>query len=128
MKRLAALALVVAGVSFPLCAQRSGARGGFSGGHSSVGRSAPAFRSAPSFHGAPAFHGSGSFAFPSGHYGAFRGPISSASRPLSLSPAVHTQRPGFYNRRLGYTARFHDRRPYYGVGIPYVSGWVDPGY
>jgi hypothetical protein len=85
-----------------------------------VGRSAPAFRSASAFHGG--------FASPAGRYGAARGPISNASRPLSLNPAVHTQRPNFYNRRPGYTASFRDRRPYYGAGIPYVSGWVDPDY
>jgi hypothetical protein len=97
-----------------------------------VGRSAPAFRSAPSFRSAPAFHGG--FASPAGHYGASRGPISNGSRPLSLSPVVHTQRPNFYsrpnfyNRRPGYSAGLRYRRPYYGAGIPYVSGWVDPDY
>jgi hypothetical protein len=81
---------------------------------------------------APAFHGS--FASPASHYGATRGPISNGSRPLSLSPVVHTQRPNFYsrpnfyNRRPGYAASFRYRRPYYGAGIPYVSGWVDPDY
>jgi len=108
MKRLMAIALVVAGVALPVCAQRGGgARGGFSG------------------HSAPAFHGS--FA-PATHFSYASGPVYSGSRFAAASPAY----------RGGSVAGYRPVRPgpgggrgrFYGAGIPYGygAGWVAPYY
>jgi hypothetical protein len=151
MKRLIAVAVVVAGVALPVCAQRGGgghSGGGFAGrgsgsashGGGFVSHSAPAFRgSVPSmgrvnFMGAPQVSSNRYAAVPS--LSAGRGPVA----------GYPSRRPGYPDRRNGY------RRPYvpaYGLGFPTGfsiwpgslldsgfydsgvynnSGYVDPGY
>jgi hypothetical protein len=128
MKRLIAVALTVALGSLPLLAQRGG-HGGGSIGHSgggSIGRSggfashnAPVFRggSAPvarSFGGAAQFSSS-RFA------GATPNRRISGRNPIASAP----------DRRRGNFGVDRDRRPFtrvYGVPVPYVSGYLGPGF
>jgi hypothetical protein len=116
MKCLAAVALIVVGVAFPVCAQRSGSHGGFSG-HSSSG-----FHGGFSGHSAPASHGGFRASAPSRYAGTPRS---------SGSVARGSQRAGAgnYRGRPPYAGSRHYRRPYvsaYGTGIPYygVPGWI----
>jgi hypothetical protein len=103
MKRLMAIALVVAGVALPACAQRGGARGGFSG------------------HSAPAFHGS--FA-PANHFSYAGGPVASGSRFAGAAPAYRAGFRPVRHEPVGVRGRF------YGVGnrYGYGAGWVAPYY
>ena len=116
MKRLATVVLIVVGVALPVCAQRSGAHGGFSG-HSSSG-----FHGGFSGHSAPASHGGFRASAPSRYAGIPRS---------SGSVARGSQRVGASNfgARPPYTDARHHRRPYisaYGTGVPYygVPGWI----
>lgn len=107
MKRLMAIALVVAGVAFPVCAQRGGARGGFSG------------------HSASAFHGS--FA-PATHFSYAGGAASSGNRFAGTASAYRAG--GVAGFRPVRPAPIGGRGRFYGVGIPYGygAGWVAPYY
>lgn len=114
MKRLATVALIVVGVALPVCAQRSGSHGGFSG-HSSSG-----FHGGFSSHSAPAFHGGFRASAPSRYAGSPRSTGSLARGSL---------RAGSSGARPPYTGARHYRRPYisvYGTGVPYygVPGWI----
>ena len=113
MKCLATVALIVVGVALPVCAQRSGSHGGFSG-HASSG-----FYGGFSGHSASASHGG------------FR-----ASAPSRFAVSPHSSgsvtrdslRAGNSSVRPPYTGARHYRRPYistYGTGVPYViPGWI----
>ncbi len=128
MKRLAALALIAVWIALPVCAQRSGSHGGFSG-HASSG-----FHSGFSGHAAPASHGGFRASASSRIAGTTR---STGSRPHSVvrsSPrgaGISSARPRYTGiRRPPYTGARRYRRPYlsiYGTGVPYVyPGWVGP--
>jgi hypothetical protein len=114
MKSLPAFALLIAGLTLPVCAQRSAPRGGFSG------HSAPSFRggftaSAPhSFTGAPGYIG---------------------SRPVSVASGFRRNVPTNYMARPTYSAANSYRRPYrppYRAGVrfavPVWNGWAGPGF
>jgi hypothetical protein len=115
MKRLAAVALIVVGVALPICAQRSGSHGGFSG-HASSG-----FHGGFSGHSAPASHGGFRASVPS----QFAGSARSAGSVVRGSQRAGA---GNYGAHAPYTGVRHYRRPYipvYGTGVPYgVPGWV----
>ncbi len=108
MKRFPVVALLVIGLAIPVCAQRSGGRGGFSG-HSAPafrggGFTAPASVSAPHFTGAP-------------HY------TGQTSRPGAGVPYNSGTHPAYGNNRnhWSYTTRYRN-------GIPYLSAvWAGPG-
>lgn len=111
MKRLATVVLIVVGVALPICAQRSGSHGGFSG-HSSSG-----FHGGFSGHSAPTSHGGFRASAPSRYAGTARSSGSVARGP---------QRGGGGNSRgrSPYSGDRHYRRPYvsaYGTGIPYYG-------
>jgi hypothetical protein len=113
MKRLATVVLIVVGVTLPICAQRSGSHGGFSG-HSSSG-----FHGGFSSHSAPASHGGFRASAPNRYAGT---PRSSGS--ISQSAARGSQRFGAGNSRgrAPYSGDRNHRRPYrspYGTGFPY---------
>ncbi len=122
MKRLAMVALIVVGVALPVCAQRSGSHGGFSG-HASSG-----FHGGFSGHSAPAFHG-GIRAYAPSRYAGF--PRFSGNRSLSIAHGAQRAGAGNFRDRRPYTGDRHYRRPYisnYGTGVPYIyPGWID-GY
>jgi hypothetical protein len=116
MKRLPTFALLVAGLTLPICAQRSAPRGGFSG------HSAPSFRggfsaSAPhSFTGAPGYVG---------------------SRSVNMSPGFRRNVPTNYMARPTYSAANSYRRPYrppyrdrarVRFVVPVWNGWVGSGF
>jgi hypothetical protein len=121
MRRFAAIALLVAGLALPACAQRGGSRGGFSG-HSSSG-----------------FHGGFTGSAPSGFSGnRFTAPQRYTAGP-SLRSAPSFARPGFggsYARSPYYGAGRYSGAPYrrvyvwrYGAWSSYlVPGWIGPGY
>lgn len=120
MKRLAAAALGIFFIAFPVCAQRSS---GHSGGFSS--------HSGPAFHSAPAFHGSFNAPTPSRSAG-FRG--YPANRPYIASRGIQRYGANNYGARPFYNGDLRHRRPYrspYGIlgygGYGY-PGWIDPGY
>jgi len=110
IKRFTVVALIVVGIAFPACAQRSASRGGFSG------------RSGSAFHG--------SFSAPnrftgSAHY--------SGSRALSTARGIQRPGAGNFNTRPAYTGARRNRRPYRATSravTPYVvapwSGWIGP--
>jgi hypothetical protein len=113
MKRLPAFALLVAGLTLPICAQRSASRGGFSG------HSTPSFRegfsaSTPqSFMGVPRYLG---------------------NRP-SMVPGLGRNGHGNYLARPAYSAVSPYRRPYlppYRARVRFVApiwtGWIGPGF
>jgi hypothetical protein len=111
MKCLAAVALMVVGISFPAFAQHGASHGGFSGhsasaSHGSFHASAPS-RSAAS----PRISGSRTFTMPRGNQRGVGG--NTSARPP-------------------YTGSLRYRRPYvshFRRVVPYgVSGWVAPGY
>ncbi|RXH56796.1 hypothetical protein [Granulicella sibirica] len=111
MKHLAVAALVFAGITLPVCAQRGG------GGHGSgfAGHSSGAMRGTSGISGARSFS-------PSPGYSGSR--IASANRPGYSGSAL----------RRGYSNGNRFRRPNgggYGIGIPYVipiwGSWADPG-
>ncbi len=116
MKRLAAVAFIVVAVALPVCAQRSGSRGGFSG-HSSSG-----FHGGFSGHSAPASHGGFRASAPSRYAGSPRSSGSVARGPFRAGG-------GNSVARLPYAGVRRSRRPYisvYGTGVPYygVPGWI----
>lgn len=103
MKRLMAIALLVAGIALPVCAQRGGgSRGGFSG-HSFSGYSAPAFH--------------GSFA-PATHFNYASRPVYSGSRFAAAAPAYRGGNAAGY-RPAHPGGPYNGRGRFYGVGIPY---------
>lgn len=123
MKRLAVVAVMIVGLVLPVCAQRSGSHGGFSG-HSSA-----------AFHGG--FRGSfgGGFhsATPSryGGYSHFTG-----NRFTGIARGSQRIYGGSYSSRSAYAGRERGRyrRPYrsnYGTGYPYYGAiypYVYPGW
>jgi len=120
MKRLATVALIVAGIVSPACAQRGSSHGGFSG------------HSGPSIHGgfnspAPAFHGS--YTAPSRSAAP---PRNFTARPPVAARSSTRNGPGSFNPSSGFAYHPGHRPPYrrdnrFGWGIPYVySGWY-PG-
>ena len=108
MKRLAAVAVVLALVVLPACAQRGGSHGGFSGGHgggfSSHGGGFSGGHSGFSAPRAPSFHsGSGNFvrSAPPRFPGAFNG-----SRPPAVRPPFRSGGPSqFVSQRMPYPGR-----------------------
>src|SRR5271155_86672 len=90
MRRFAAIALLVVGVALPVCAQRGGARSGFSS------------------HSASGFHGGFTGPAPSG----FSGSHFSAPQRFTSSPSFRTT-PSF--ARSGFGASYA-RPPYNGAG------------
>jgi len=113
MRRIVAVALMVAGFMLPVCAQRGGSRGGFSG------------------HSGSAFHGG--FSAPAPHR--FSGASSfTGSRSPGMANGFRRGSPGSPIGRSGNPDGNRHRRPYlgaYGAGIPYVvapwAGWMGPG-
>jgi len=112
MKRLVAVALMVAGIAVPVCAQRGGARGGFSG-HSSGGH--VGFSSGPRV--------------VSGYRGVMPsrapGTVQGMQRGAGGGPGENA------GGRETYRRRYEHRRPYvspYGSTVFYgVSGYGAPG-
>jgi hypothetical protein len=134
MRRLIAVAIVVTGVAFPVCAQRGGGGHG-GGGHSGggfAGRSGSFASHSDGFvsHSAPAFRGSYA---PMSRPGLMGSPQASSSR-LSPAPGATLARraPIYYRRPPIYPAGDRYRLPYvsyYGAGYPYVygaAGWIGP--
>ena len=119
MKRLAVVTLIVVGISLPVCAQRSGSHGGFSG-HSSSG-----FHGGFSGHSSPASHGGFRASAPSRFAGS---PRSTGNRSRSLARGYQRTDAGNSRVRPPYTGDRRYRRPYtsiYGTGVPYgVPGWM----
>jgi hypothetical protein len=112
MKRLAAVALIVAGIAIPACAQRGSSRGGFSG------------QSGPSIHGG--------FSGPAPSQ-PMAPPRNSATRPPYAPQGSRRSAPGNFSARSGVPDRSGPRPPYrrpnrFGWGIPNIySGWY-PGW
>src|SRR5580704_7668769 len=113
MKRLPAIALLVAGLTLPICAQRSASRGGFSG------------------HSAPSFRGGFGASIPQGFMGA---PRHLGSRP-SMVPGLGRNGPANYLARPAYSAVGPYRRPYlspYRARVRFVApiwiGSIGPGF
>jgi len=129
MRRLIAVALVVAGVALPGCAQRGGGSRGGSMGHSSMGHSSMGHGGGFASRGAPAFRGSST---------AMAGPsLMSVPRPTSARPGginsnlrivARGAGPNYYYRRPVNAGENRYRAPYrpvYGVGVPYgVAGFI----
>jgi len=125
VKHLAAVALLVAGITLPLCGQRGESHGGFSGARSGFsGHSAPAFRGFAS----PAPTRSAGFSRP-------MAPMGSGYPSASLgrggpTPYHYGSRPGYPGggNRPGrnYYYRSHNRGGF-SYGLPLWPGWIDPG-
>lgn len=130
MRRLIAVAVVVAAASFPVSAQRgggsrggSGSRGGGFASHGGgfVGHSTPAFRSGA----APAGHSS---YISSSRLGV--NPTAGVSvNPRLTTPGINVS--DYHRRPIYYPGGDRYRRPYvpaYGVGLPYAYGttWLGP--
>ena len=131
MRRLIAVAIVVAGVALPVCAQRGGGHGG--GGHSGggfaghsssfashsggfAGHSAPVFRSSSAPMSRPGFMGSPQLG--TSRYAAAARSLSGGRGPVGGYPY---RRPSAPDRRSGYRGDDRYRRPYipaYGLGFP----------
>ena len=140
MKRLAAVAVMVAGFCCGAFAQHGGGShgGGFSGGHAGFSGSAGGFAG----HGGPAFHGgfsgpSGGFArmAPPGYAGTMRYAPRASSYPgigRPGMPSAGSMHRGPYNspygrNRYGYGYRYPYNRFAYLNGWPWW-GWGYPGY
>jgi hypothetical protein len=111
MRHLAAVALMVVGMSIPVCAQHGSSRGGFSG-HSASASQGSFHAAAPShFASAPRSAGSRAFAMPQ-------------ARQRGIDARSRLREP--------YGGSRHHRRPYeshFRGGLPYgVGGWIAPGY
>lgn len=108
--RLATVALIVVGISIPVCAQRSGSHGGFSG------------------HSAWASHGSFRAYSSRPYAGSFH---SYGGRSLNAARGSERAGAGNFRARRPYSGDRHSRRPYisvYGTTVPYIyPGWND-GY
>jgi hypothetical protein len=134
MRRLIAIAIVVAGAALPVCAQRGGGGHG-GGGHSGggfAGRSGSfASHSSGGFvsHSAPAFRGSYA---PMSRAGLMGSPQAGSSRNLSPAPGATLARraPVYYRRPPVPVGANRYRLPYvsyYGAGYGYgVAGWIVP--
>jgi hypothetical protein len=114
MKRLPAFALLVAGITLPVYAQRSASRGGFSG------------------HSAPSFRGGFSAPTPQRFTGA---PRYIGNRPLRMVPGLRRNGPANYVARPAYSAVSPYRRPYFPpyrarvhFVAPFWTGWIGPGF
>lgn len=131
MRRSIAVALLIAAVALPVCAQRGGgARGGFSshpatGFHGGFTGSAPSgfsgnrFAASGSFAARPSFGTAPSFARP-GLGATYRAPYSRDG----YNGGGHNG--GNYNRRASYRRGYVWR---YGAWIPYlVPAWTGPAY
>ena len=127
MKRLAAMAVVLALSVVPAVAQRGGSHGGFTGGHSGGGFSHGGGFSGghggfntgrgPSFHG-----GSGNFvrSAPPRYSGGFNGSQGFSARPPVIRSPLQMRGPDA--RQLGGPSRFVSQRmPYPGRGVRPVS-------
>jgi hypothetical protein len=126
MKSMAAIAVIVALTTLPVCAQRGMAGGGFAGHGASVGRggfSAPVSRGS----------GGGGFRAPSGSY-AYRPPVAINRYPAGNSgfrPAYH---PGYAYHNPGYGYHYPGHGPYWpghwpgywNHGVYITTVW--PGY
>ncbi len=123
MKRLATVALIVASIAFPICAQHGSSRGGFSG------------PSGPSIHGgfsspAPAFRGGFNGPAPSR---SMAPPRNFTARPPYAPQGFTRNAPSNSSARYGSPDHSGHRPPYrrpnrYGRGIPNIySGWY-PGW
>jgi hypothetical protein len=134
MRRLIAVAIVVAGVALPVCAQRGGGHGG--GGHSGggfAGRSGSFASHSSGFAGhiAPAFRSSYA---PMSRPGFMGSPQVGSSRVLSPAPGTTLARRGaapiYYRRPPVSPGAYRYRLPYvsyYGAGYGYgAAGWSDP--
>lgn len=118
MKRLVAVALVVAGMAVPVCAQRGGSRGGSSG------------------HSGQSFHAGSASATPHRSSGSTGYGVRRSSGPTAGVP--HGFQRGYPRSPIanpGNRDRDHHRRPYvspYGSRYPYVvapyAGMIGPGY
>ena len=143
MRRFTAAALLVFGITLPLCAQRGSTHGGGSAGHSGGGHVSGGFHS-----------GFNAGSRPSAPPGSFRyAPYSHASRFLSgrpgVAPRYAARIPGGYGSRRAYpTAGAYRSNPYrspyrspyrrrgYGYGtfpwsVPWIGsygGWIDSGF
>jgi hypothetical protein len=130
VRRLIALALVVAAAALPARAQRGGARGGggFAGhsgggfaGRSSFGGSAPAFRGGFGSVARPGYAGAAQYRGSAGYASGLRGTSNlRVARPPDI-PGRGVLRGGGEDYRY--------RRPYlplYGVEVPYGLGWLGP--
>ena len=126
MRSAAIVALIVAGIAFPACAQHGGARGG-SSGH--AGGSGVSGHSGSAGHSAPAFHGRAP---------ARPAPIRSAAprtfavnRPLASVSNLRPRTPGTSVGRQPYRGQGGDRNrdrhraPYIS---PYLNGYSYYGY
>jgi hypothetical protein len=114
MKRSLAFALLVAGISLPIYAQRSASRGGFSG------------------HAVPSFRGGFSAPTPQSFTGA---PRYFGSTPLRTVPGLRRNGPANYLARPAYSAVNPYRRPYFPpyrtrvrYAAPVWNGWLGPGF
>jgi hypothetical protein len=116
--RMVSVALVVAGLGLPVCAQRGGGgRGGGGGGSGHSGGFAS--YSAPTFRG-----GSISPQISSNRYA---GATPNLRMPRPVGPPVVSG--AGYGGRQGYPGTSRYGRPYvpvYGVGLPYGVGWYGP--
>lgn len=125
MKRLAVAAMLVAGIlAMPVCAQRGGGHGGFSG-HASGG-----------FHGGGGFHSgpSGGMRGGAGHGGPVRSggfgvrarvPMQSYRGAVAGSTLARAGNPDHRGHRQPYHSPYHTRYPY--LLAPYY-GYVGAGY
>ena len=130
LRRLIAVAVVIAGVAFPACAQRGGSRGG-GGGFAHGGGFAS--------HGVPAFRGN--FA-PMGRVGAssffrsgggvptsYRYPGSTFARSSQSSRSSwRGGEPGGYNRREGFGGPYRYRHSYVSAYGGYALGGAGPDF
>jgi hypothetical protein len=109
MKRLVAVAVIVAGFALPACAQRSGSHGGFSG------------------HTAQASRGTFSGSAPGRAAASAR---TAGSRSLAVAPGFRRTGPSNFGARTPYAGAGRYRRPYrspYRPEIVYGNpGWVSP--
>lgn len=112
MKRLTAISLIVVGIALPVCAQRSGSRGGFSG------------------HSGSAFHGGFGASAPSRATGS---PHYAGSRSPSIARGLQRSGAGNFNARPAHGVDNRNRRPErpdHRERIPYLvspwAGWVSP--
>ena len=136
MGRLIAVALVIAGVSLPLCAQRGGGRGGsmgHSGGLASRSGGFASYSGGFASHSAPALRGS---FIAMGRTSFMVAPQFSNSRIVRVTPdlRVVVQSPSaLYSNRRPVNAGEHPARrpnvPLYWRGVPYgVALWPGAGY
>jgi hypothetical protein len=130
MRRFAAVALLLAGVAIPACAQRGGGRGGFSNHSSGAFHGGGFTASAPSRFTGNGFSG-GRFSVPPRFTGSasFRAAPSSAKTGFG---STNFRPPYSSNTRAPYNRSSRYRRIYVSRGGAWssyaVPGWIWPGY